>query len=95
MACLIVIQMSNGYTIEVTDKFKDAIKRIEKKDKELCEMIKRKVREIVSQRNPARRGSMKYEKSGLNHAHVGHFVLYFVVDREAKTVLLVDFKHHD
>jgi len=90
-----VIPMSDVYTIAYSDLFKRAIKRLGKKDKELCEMIKRKVREIATNPNPTRYGSMKYELIGLNHVHVGHFVLFFSVNKETKTVTLEDFKHHD
>jgi len=67
--------------------------RLSKKDKSRMEALRKKVREI--QEDPYRFKPLRAPMDHLRRVHIGPFVLTYSVDEPHKTVILVDFEHHD
>ncbi|HDH31363.1 MAG TPA: hypothetical protein ENH26_01155 [Candidatus Wolfebacteria bacterium] len=69
-------------------------KRLKKKDRELLELVDKKVQEILD--NPYRFKSLKKPLQNKKRVHVGgSFVLIYEVNENEKIVTLLEFDHHD
>ncbi len=84
---------------DLTDGLKLRMRKLAHKDRPLLEILRKKMREIVS--NDAKTASSRYKNlrqdlQGLKRVHVDrHFVLTFRVGEAKSFVLFMDFDHHD
>lgn len=82
------------YSVSVTPELDTILFQLQKRNKKQYEIIMRKVQEILE--NPHRYKNLRTPKSHLKRVHIDkHFVLLFSIDEESKTVILVDYNHHD
>ena len=82
------------YSVSVTPELDTILFQLQKRNKKQYEIIMRKVQEILE--NPHRYKNLRAPKSYLKRVHIDkHFVLLFSIDEESKTVILVDYNHHD
>lgn len=79
------------YTIEFSDEFEEAIKKLKKKDKIMFERIQKKLIELV--KNPEHYKPLGNVLSGYRRIHFGSFVLIY--KREDNIVRIIDLEHHD
>ena len=79
------------YTVEFSDEFERAIKKLKKKDKVLFEQIKKKLIELV--KNPEHFKPLGNVSAGYRRIHFGSFVLIYKVEGEKIKVISLD--HHD
>lgn len=69
-------------------------KRLRTKDKEMLQLIEKKVSEILT--DPCRFKPLRKPMQNKRRVHVGGpFVLIYEVNEKEKLVTLVDFDHHD
>lgn len=79
------------YQTEFTREFLKIVKKLKAKDKALFKRLELKIEEILE--NPEHYKSLRNEMKGLKRAHVGHFVIIFMI--KDSTVVFISFKHHD
>lgn len=86
------------FNFDLTDKLKLKIKKLVKKDKNLVEMINKKIREIVNNDSETikRYKNLRHDLSDLKRVHIyKSFVLTFKVGIKDNAILFTDFDHHD
>ena len=82
------------YKLAIKKSLDKKFKRLKKKDRELLEIVDKKVQEILD--NPYRFKSLKKPLQNKKRVHVGgSFVLIYEVNEIEKIVTLLDFDHHD
>ena len=82
------------YKLGIKKNLDKKFKKLKKKDKEMLELINKKVQEILN--NPHRFKSLKKPLQNKKRVHIGGaFVLIYEVNEEEKIVTLIDFDHHD
>jgi YafQ family addiction module toxin component len=83
------------YEYEITQKLRDVLLQISKKDKQLYEQILRKIEEIITSSNFEHYKNLRYKLKEFKRVHIGHFVLIFKLDQENQIIRFHDFQHHD
>jgi len=82
------------YKLAIKKNLDKKFKKLKKKDREMLELIDKKVQEILD--NPYRFKSLKKPLQNKRGVHIGgSFVLIFEVNEDEKMVTLLDFDHHD
>ncbi|GBE16842.1 plasmid stabilization system protein [bacterium BMS3Abin15] len=82
------------YKLAIKKSLDKKFKRLKKKDRELLELVDKKVQEILD--NPYRFKSLKKPLQNKKRVHVGgSFVLIYEVNENEKIVTLLEFDHHD
>ena len=82
------------YKLAIKKSLDKKFKRLKKKDRELLEIVDKKVQEILD--NPYRFKSLKKPLQNKKRVHVGgSFVLIYEINENEKIVTLLDFDHHD
>jgi mRNA-degrading endonuclease RelE of RelBE toxin-antitoxin system len=69
------------------------LKKLKKDNPELFFRIKKKISDILD--NPHHHKPMKNVLKGKRRAHVGSFVIIFKIDEIDKSVVFLEFDHHD
>jgi mRNA-degrading endonuclease RelE of RelBE toxin-antitoxin system len=85
------------FEFDLSSDLRDCLTRLSKKDRNLHDALKKKIREIVS-RDLETIDFYKNLNAPFNEfkrAHVGSFVLIFRVYNEKNFVFFRSFKHHD
>ena len=84
------------FDLDFSEKLKEKVKRLEKKDKPLALRLHKKVKEIINRDNTTIDSykNMSYGMSNKKEVHIGHFVLTFQVFKEKNLILFDDFFHH-
>ena len=81
------------YTIIFTKEADDRIRRTCKKDKGLCDEVKKKLNQIDV--NPLIGKPLRNVLKGLRRVHVGSFVLLYQFEEPSSTIKIINFSHHD
>ena len=82
------------YKLAIKKNLDKKFKKLKKKDREMLELIDKKVQEILN--NPSRFKSLKKPLQNKKRVHIGgSFVLIYEVNEDEKIVTLIDFDHHD
>ncbi len=83
------------YVFDVSDKLKETLNKLSKKDRKLYEQIINKIDEIIKCNNINRYKNLKYDMKDSKRVHIGHFVLIFQFDKKNNKINFDDFDHHD
>lgn len=81
-----------AYEFELTETIEGKFRKLEKKNKVLLLICRKKILEIIQ--NPYRYKHLKYEDRFRVHVG-GSFVMTYRVLEDKKTVLFLDIEHHD
>lgn len=82
------------YELDVSEKLKEILKKLFKKDRLRYEITLRKMSEIVQ--DPWRYKSLRYDMKNFKRVHIdSHFVLIFEIDEKIKVVKFEDLDHHN
>ena len=82
------------YKLAIKKDLDKKFKKLKKKDREMLELIDKKVQEIID--NTSRFKSLKKPLQNKKRVHIGgSFVLIYEVNENEKIVTLIDFDHHD
>jgi YafQ family addiction module toxin component len=80
-----------GYQVEYSPQFDKTIAKLKKKDLLTYERVRKKIAEIIEQ--PEHYKPLRGSEFGKRRAHVGCFVIKFVV--RTKLIRMLEFEHHD
>ncbi len=86
------------FSFSLSDELKAKIQKISKKDKPLAEIIKKKIKEIITSNLDSidHYKNLRYDMKAYKRVHIKKsFVLTFKVDKEKNFILFADFDHHD
>ncbi len=82
------------YKLAIKESLDKKFKKLQKKDQEMLRLIYRKVQDILD--NPYRFKPLRKPLQNKRRVHIGgSFVLIYEVNEKEKTVILLDFDHHD
>jgi len=82
------------YDLEVCERVDRIFRKIAKKERLHHEAIEKKVEQILE--NPHRFDELHAPMQGRHHVHVmSSFVLIYSIDEKRKTVVILDYGHHD
>jgi len=82
------------FKLAIKESLDRKFKRLRTKDKEMLQLIEKKVSEILT--DPYRFKPLRKPMQNKRRVHVGGpFVLIYEVNEKEKLVTLVDFDHHD
>jgi mRNA interferase RelE/StbE len=82
------------YKLAIKNSLDKKLKKLQRKDKEVLQLINRKVQDILT--DPYRFKPLKKPLQNKRRVHVGgSFVLVYGIDKKEKIVTLLDFDHHD
>jgi YafQ family addiction module toxin component len=85
--------MNLAYDIEIGDKLRKKLEKLEKKDKSVYNAIIKKTLQIAD--NPYIGKPLHGKLKGKSRVHIGHFVLIYGIDEKERRVIFLDFTHHD
>lgn len=83
------------YSFDYSERFKEILKRLIKKDKLTYKQILKKIREIINSKNVEHYKNLRKPLQNLKRVHIGHFVLIFKFDKLNNLISFEDFDHHD
>ncbi len=82
------------YSLEVEERVYSKFEKLRKRDQVQLNAINSKIKQILE--NPRRFKPLKFPMAGLFRVHVmKSFVLIYRVDEARKTVIIIDYDHHD
>ena len=82
-----------AYELDLTDSVKGALRKLVKKDSETYRRLLKVFDQLTE--NPYGVGKwMHSEYAFVREKHIGHFVLKYVIDENAKRITVVDYSHH-
>ncbi|MBI5158684.1 type II toxin-antitoxin system mRNA interferase toxin, RelE/StbE family [Candidatus Micrarchaeota archaeon] len=82
------------YSLELKQGVYVTFKKLEKKGKKKLEIINNKIQEILE--NPKRFKPLRAPMQNLRRVHIDKsFVLVYEINEQAKTVVVLDYDHHD
>lgn len=82
------------YLLEIENGVYEKFERLGKKDNVQLAAINSKIKQILAE--PHRFKSLRFSMAGLHRVHVmKSFVLVYRVDEGRKTVIIMDYDHHD
>lgn len=79
----------------VEKNLEKTISKLEKKDKNLYEQLKKKIKEIIESYTLEHYKNLRQNLKDYKRVHIGSFVLIFRVDKNRNLVIFEDFAHHD
>ena len=82
-----------SYRVVIHPDLASACRKIQKKDPGRYEQIAKKIRLLVE--NPETGKPMHPPLKGQWRVHIGHFVLFYEIDADEKTIVFLRFVHHD
>jgi len=80
-----------GYEIGYSPRFEKSVKKLKKKDPPLYQQLRRKMEEIYDA--PEHFKPLKKPEAGTRRAHVGSFVIKYVL--RGDVIKILSFDHHD
>jgi YafQ family addiction module toxin component len=83
------------YNIQVSDKLKNILSKLSKKDKALYDQVFKKINDIMSSDDIEHYKNLRHNMNNSKRVHIGHFVLVFQYNEENNEILFDDFDHHD
>lgn len=81
------------YSLEIKPSADKKFRKLAEKDKEQLRRIKNKIQQILV--DPYHFKSLKYPLDGSRRVQIGPFVLVYEIDKESRTVTVLDYEHHD
>ena len=82
------------YSLEVSETADETFSKLSKKDKTQLEIIHKKLQEILA--DPYRFKPLHAPLQNKRRVHIdSHFVLIYEIDESRKTVIVMDYDHHD
>ncbi|NYZ78546.1 type II toxin-antitoxin system mRNA interferase toxin, RelE/StbE family [Candidatus Micrarchaeota archaeon] len=82
-----------SYKQELSTTIYKKFKKLAKKDKVAFEAVAKKVEQILE--NPHQFKPLRFPMQGLRRVQIGSFVLTYKIEEASKTVVLLDYEHHD
>jgi YafQ family addiction module toxin component len=83
------------YNTEISEKLKDIMIKLSKKDKPLYEQLLKKIEEVINCYDIEHYKNLRYNMKESKRVHIGHFVLVFQFDKKENKIRFDDFDHHD
>ncbi|MBI5035940.1 addiction module toxin RelE [Candidatus Micrarchaeota archaeon] len=83
---------------DFTDKLKDIIQKLQKKDPKRTEIIYKKINQIITSDEATieHYKNLRHDLKDKKRVHInGSFVLTFKYEKSRKFILFLDFDHHD
>ncbi len=81
------------YEVHLADSVRERLRKMVKKDSLTYKRLFKLFNQLSE--NPYGVGKwMHNEYAGVRERHVGHFVVKYVINENAKTVTIVDYEHH-
>ncbi|MDI6755045.1 MAG: type II toxin-antitoxin system mRNA interferase toxin, RelE/StbE family [Thermodesulfobacteriota bacterium] len=82
------------YRLAIKEKLDKKFKKLQKKDKEILQLIERKVQDILE--DPYQFKPLRKPLQNKRRVHIGGpFILIYEINEEEKRITLFDFDHHD
>ena len=82
------------YSLDTSTEIDSIFEKLKKKNPKQLKIIDKKVNEILQ--NPYHFKPLKGNMKNMRRVHIdSSFVLIYEIDEENKTVILLDFNHHD
>jgi mRNA-degrading endonuclease RelE of RelBE toxin-antitoxin system len=82
-----------AYEVHLTDSVRERLRKMVKKDSLTHKRLVKLFNQLSE--NPYDMGKwMHSEYSGVKEKHIGHFVIKYVINENAKAVTIVDYDHH-
>lgn len=78
-----------------SDKLKQILKKLQRKDKSKYERLLDKVKEICNSGDIEHYKNLRKPLQHLKRSQIGEMVLIFIYDKKEKLVSFENFKHHD
>jgi len=82
------------YTDQYSEEIIKKLVKLKKKDPKGYVQVRKKMDSILTNPNHSHK-FLTHNLKGLNRVHLGHFVLVFSIDHDAKTISFEDYDHHD
>ena len=82
-----------SYSLDYDKDFLKRLKKIKKHNPKLFLRLKEKMKEISE--NPHHYKPLKGVLKGKRRVHIGSFVIIFTIDEDEKSVIFLEFDHHD
>ena len=83
-----------AYEVHLADSVRNKLRKIVKKDSVTQKRLVKAFDQLSE--NPYGIGKwMHSDYKGVRERHVGHFVLKYVINENARTVTIVDYDHHE
>lgn len=82
-----------SYKQELSTTIYRKFKKLAKKDRVAFEAVAKKVEQIL--KNPYQFKPLRFPMEGLRRVQLGSFVLTYKIEEASKTVVLLDYEHHD
>ncbi len=83
------------YHSKISEKLKEIMLKLSKKDKPLYEQLLKKIEEIINSYDIEHYKNLRYNMKNSKRAHIGHFVLIFQFNKKDNEIRFDDFDHHD
>ncbi|MBI5229619.1 addiction module toxin RelE [Candidatus Micrarchaeota archaeon] len=86
------------FSYDLSDRLKESLPKLAKRNKELAEQVNQKIKEIIScdENTLEHYKNLRYGFSEFKRVHVGKsFVLLFKVYKKEKFILFQRMEHHD
>jgi len=81
------------YALKIMPHVDEVFDKRKNREWKILEQINKKIAEILE--NPCRFKPLRAPMQNQRRVHIGSFVLVYEVDEQAKTVLVINYKHHD
>jgi mRNA-degrading endonuclease RelE of RelBE toxin-antitoxin system len=82
-----------AYEVHLTDSVRERLRKMVKKDSLTHKRLVKLFNQLSE--NPYDMGKwMHSEYAGVKEKHIGHFVIKYVINENAKAVTIVDYDHH-
>ncbi len=78
-----------------SDKLKEILEKLFKKDKSLYEQLMKKIQEIINSESLEHYKNLRYNLKEFKRIHIEHFVLVFKCDEIKNLISFEDFEHQD
>ena len=82
------------YNYGYSDKLKDILAKLSKKNKSLYEQVLQKINEIINSESIEHYKNLRHDLKEFKRVQVGHFVLVFKYDKNSNLISFEDFDHH-
>ncbi len=83
------------YIYKYSERFKEVLVKLSKRDINLYERVLKKVEEIINSYDVGHYKNLRYDMKDYKRVQIGHFVLVFIFDKKNNMVSFEDFNHHD
>lgn len=82
------------YTLERNESIDKIFFKLAKKNPKQLQIIRKKIVQILE--DPERFKPLRSDMKNYREVHIdGHFVLIYIINKEARTVKLIDYSHHE